>query len=231
MTPSPRLRFAPSPTGYLHVGSARAVLFNWLVARQQGGEMLLRIEDTDTERNRPELIDDILEMLEWLGLDWDGEPVHQSDRFELYREAADKLLAAGQRLLTATAPARRCRRGPASAAARPATTASAATAASSPGPGRALRFRTPDEGSDRLRRPRSGATSRSRTPRSRTSCSLRSNGTPTFLLANVVDDADMGITHVIRGEEHVNGTPEVPAHRGRPRPRRPAGRSPTCRCS
>ena len=82
MSPSPRLRFAPSPTGYLHVGSARAVLFNWLVARREDGVMLLRIEDTDVERNRPELIDNIFEMIEWLGLGWDGEPVHQSDRLE-----------------------------------------------------------------------------------------------------------------------------------------------------
>ena len=92
----PRLRFAPSPTGYLHVGGARTVLFNWLYARQHGGEMVLRIEDTDTERNRPELTDNILEMIEWLGLGWDGEPVHQSDHIAEHGAAADRLLAAGR---------------------------------------------------------------------------------------------------------------------------------------
>src|SRR5918996_1175529 len=91
-----RLRFAPSPTGYLHVGGARTVLFNWLVARQRDGEMLLRIEDTDTERNRPELTDDILREIEWLGLGWDGEAVHQSDRLDLYTKSASELRAAGR---------------------------------------------------------------------------------------------------------------------------------------
>src|SRR5688500_9907653 len=90
-----RLRFAPSPTGYLHVGGGSSALANWMFARQQGGEFLLRIEDTDTERNRPELTDNILEMLEWLGLRWDGEPVHQSDRSDLYTAAAEKLVASG----------------------------------------------------------------------------------------------------------------------------------------
>src|SRR6188472_3113292 len=90
-----RCRFAPSPTGYLHVGGARAALYNWYFARQQGGQFLLRIEDTDAERNRPELTDNILDMLRWLGLDWDGEPVHQSDRFDAYRAAADQLIASG----------------------------------------------------------------------------------------------------------------------------------------
>ena len=90
-----RVRFAPSPTGYLHVGSGHSALANWLVARGGGGEFLLRIEDTDAERNRPELIDDVLAMLRWLGLDWDGEPVHQSERGERYLQAAEKLVADG----------------------------------------------------------------------------------------------------------------------------------------
>ena len=82
MTDVPRCRFAPSPTGYLHVGSAQSALFNWLFARHTGGQFLLRIEDTDAERNRPELTENILDMLRWLGLDWDGEPLHQSDRVD-----------------------------------------------------------------------------------------------------------------------------------------------------
>lgn len=93
-TPSaPRVRFAPSPTGYLHVGGARTALFNWLFARNQRGTFILRVEDTDVERNKPELVDGILRAMQWLGLDWDAGPIHQSQRLELYRAAAEKLLA------------------------------------------------------------------------------------------------------------------------------------------
>src|SRR5271155_2870132 len=87
-----RVRFAPSPTGYLHVGGARTALFNWLFARGQGGTMILRIEDTDAERNKPELVTGILEGLIWLGVQWDEGPFYQSQRTELYREAAKKPL-------------------------------------------------------------------------------------------------------------------------------------------
>src|SRR3954447_4066999 len=86
-----RCRFAPSPTGYLHVGSAQSALFNWLFARSTGAEFLLRIEDTDAERNLPELTENILDMLRWLVLEWDGEPVHQSDRAERHAAAAERL--------------------------------------------------------------------------------------------------------------------------------------------
>jgi glutamyl-tRNA synthetase len=203
---SPRLRFAPSPTGWLHVGSARAVLFNWLVARQSGGEMLLRIEDTDVERNQPELVDNILEILEWLGLRWDGEPVHQSHRLELYTEAADKLLAAGRAYwcdCTAEQVQARAkeRGGP------PGYDGFCRDRGLEQGPGTALRFRTPDEGStsfDDLVR----GTVTFENAKLEDFVLLRSSGIPTFLLANLVDDADMGITHVVRGEEHVNGTPK-----------------------
>ena len=96
VTSSPRVRFAPAPTGYLHVGGARSALFNWLFARQQGGTLVLRIEDTDQERSRPELIEAILESLTWLGIDWDEGPIFQSDRRDLYRTACEKLLADGE---------------------------------------------------------------------------------------------------------------------------------------
>src|ERR1700683_3898350 len=97
MPPSekPRVRFAPSPTGYLHVGGARTALFNWLFARHEGGTLLLRIEDTDIERNRPELVDGILEGLKWLGIEGDEGPIFQSQRLDLYRAAAERLLASG----------------------------------------------------------------------------------------------------------------------------------------
>src|SRR5437899_8100210 len=93
-----RVRFAPSPTGYLHVGGARTALFNWLFARGQGGTMVLRIEDTDVERNKPELVNGILEGLKWLGVDWDEGPFYQSQRSALYLEAAKKCLANGTAL-------------------------------------------------------------------------------------------------------------------------------------
>ena len=91
----PRVRFAPSPTGYLHVGGARTALFNWLFARHEGGTLLLRIEDTDVERNRPELVEGILEGLKWLGVEWDEGPYFQSQRLEMYRIAGEKILASG----------------------------------------------------------------------------------------------------------------------------------------
>src|SRR3981081_3667076 len=94
-----RVRFAPSPTGYLHVGGARTALFNWLFARGQKGTMVLRIEDTDAERNKPELVQGILDGLQWLGVDWDEGPFYQSQRTALYTEAAKKCLANGSAFL------------------------------------------------------------------------------------------------------------------------------------
>ena len=92
---SPRLRFAPSPTGYLHVGGARTALFNWLYARHYGGTLILRIEDTDLERSTPEMVDGILDGLRWLGIDWDEGPFFQTERMELYRAAAGHLINSG----------------------------------------------------------------------------------------------------------------------------------------
>jgi glutamyl-tRNA synthetase len=203
---SPRLRFAPSPTGYLHVGSARAVLFNWLVARREGGEMLLRIEDTDVERNRPELVDNIFEMIEWLGLGWDGTPTRQSERSDLYTAAAEKLLAEGRAYWCDCTPEQvqgraRERGGP------PGYDGFCRDRSLERGQSAALRFRTPDEGSTAFDDLIRGEVS-FENAKLEDFVLLRSNGTPTFLLANIVDDADMGITHVVRGEEHVNGTPK-----------------------
>ena len=95
MTAGPVVRFAPSPTGYLHVGNAHSALVNWLTARRTGGRMLLRIEDTDAERNRPELTENVLDMLRWLGIDWDDEPLHQSDRTDEHRATALRMADAG----------------------------------------------------------------------------------------------------------------------------------------
>ena len=205
MTPV-RVRFAPSPTGYLHVGGASSALANWIFARQQGGEFLLRIEDTDTERNRPELTSNILDMLEWLDIRWDGDPVRQSDRSDLYLAAAEKLVASGAAYYCeCTADEVQARNK--AAGGKPGYDGYCRDRALGPGAGRALRFRTPDDGAtafaDLIR---GEVTVRHETIED--FVLLRSNGTPTFLLANIVDDADMGITHVLRGEEHLNGTPK-----------------------
>jgi glutamyl-tRNA synthetase len=182
------------------------MLFNWLVARQQGGEILLRIEDTDTERNRPDLTDDILEQIQWLGLPWDGAPTHQSERLHLYAKAADELIAAGRAYWCDCTPEQvqqraKDRGGP------PGYDGHCRDRGLERGPDTALRFRVPDNGSttfDDLVR----GTVTFENAKLEDFVVLRSNGIPTFLLANVVDDADMGITHVVRGEEHVNGTPK-----------------------
>jgi glutamyl-tRNA synthetase len=201
-----RVRFAPSPTGFLHVGSGHSALANWLFARHNGGQFLLRIEDTDAERNRPELIGNVLEMLEWLGLSWDGEPVHQSTRADLYRAAAEKLFASGHAYYcdctAELVQARAAERG-----GKPGYDRFCRDRGLGPGDGRALRFRVPD----------GGATGWTDLIRGEVSFEheniedfvvLRSNGAPMFLLANAFDDADMAITHVIRGEDHVNSTPK-----------------------
>ncbi len=201
-----RVRFSPAPTGYLHVGSARSALFNWLYARHTGGTFIVRVEDTDTERSTRELTEAVFEALRRLDLDWD-ETYHQSERFDLYRAAADRLLESGlayrcdcsQDDVKARSEARG---GP------PGYDGHCRDRDVQPGEGVVVRFRTPDEGS----------TGWDDVVRGRVEFEnvhledfviVRSNGVPMFLLANAVDDADMGITHVIRGEDLVNTTPKV----------------------
>ena len=170
--------------------------------------MLLRIEDTDTERNRPELTDDILEMIEWLGLGWDGEPVHQSDRLRPLPRRGRQAAGRGPRVLLRLHRRAGAGAGARSGAARPGYDGFCRDRGLEPGP-------APRCGSARPTRARPRSTTSSAatvtvraTARSRTSCCCGPTACPTFLLANVVDDADMGITHVVRGEEHVNGTPK-----------------------
>jgi len=163
---------APSPTGLLHIGGVRTFLFNWLFARQQGGECLLRIENTDTSREVAESVEQIQESLRWLGIDWDGPVMFQLDRFDVAREYAEKLLAEGK-------------------------------AYEDEG---AVRFRIPDEGTvawdDAVRGRIEFANENLADP-----VILRSDGRPTYNFANPVDDMVDGITHVIRGEDHVSNTP------------------------
>ena len=203
---TPRCRFAPSPTGYLHVGSAQSALFNWLFAHGAGGEFLLRIEDTDAERNRPELTDNILDMLRWLGVGWDGEPVHQSDRTELHLAAAASLFAAGVAYYCeCTAEEVQARNK--AAGGKPGYDGFCRSRGLGPGPGRALRFRIPDGGATRWADLIRGDVTFEHA-NLEDFVVVRSSGMPMFLLANTVDDATMGITHVIRGEDHVNNTPK-----------------------
>ncbi len=200
-------RFAPSPTGYLHIGGARTALFNWLYARRFGGRMLLRIEDTDRERSTQGAIDAILDGLSWLGLDWDGEPVHQFARADRHREAAETLLAAGH--------AYRCF---ASAEELQQMRDTARAEGRAPRYDGRWRDRDPSEAPAgaksviRLRAPTEGETVVDDAVQGRVTWAnkdlddlvlLRSDGNPTYMLAVVVDDHDMGVTQIIRGDDHL----------------------------
>jgi len=201
-----RVRFAPSPTGYLHVGHGSSALANWMLARHEGGEFLLRIEDTDTERNRPELTTNMLEMLQWLGLQWDGDPLFQSERMHLYHAAADKLLAESHAYYCECTAEQVQARNKA-AGGKPGYDGFCRDKGLEAGPGRALRFRAPDDGKTSFEDLIRGTVTVDNA-NIEDFVVLRSNGNPTFLVANIVDDADMAITHVLRGEEHLNGTPK-----------------------
>ena len=202
---SPRVRFAPSPTGYFHVGSARTALFNWLFARQQGGTFVLRIEDTDAERNREEWVEGILSALSWLGMDPDEGPYRQSERAAVHEQAVDRLWEGG--FLYACGCTREEVEARTKANATPGYDGYCRDKGLSR-EGRALRFRVPDDGetvvADLVRGdvvfPHSAIED---------FVVVKSNGAPLFVLANVVDDIDMGITHVIRGEDLLPSTPKA----------------------
>src|SRR5215208_8211205 len=208
MTATIVTRFAPSPTGFLHIGGARTALFNWLYARARGGKMLLRIEDTDRERSTQAAIDAILDGLSWLGIEWDGETVFQFSRVARHREVAEQLLAAGK--------AYRCY-------ASPQELADMREAAKREG--RSVRYdgrwrdRDPSEAAPgikpviRLKAPLTGETVIEDQVQGRVVWQngnlddlvlLRSDGTPTYMLAVVVDDHDRAVTHIIRGDDHLN---------------------------
>jgi glutamyl-tRNA synthetase len=210
-----RVRFAPSPTGFLHVGSARTALFNWLYARHVGGTLVLRIEDTDVERSRQEWTEGIQTTLRWLGLDWDEGPYFQSARFDRHLEAAQELLASGaayecfctEEEITARYEARKAK-GPADPGydghCRDLTSAQRAALAAEGRP-RSIRFRTPDDGTSTFGDVIRGEVT---VPWSTIPdfVIVRTSGAPVFYLANAIDDADTGITHVIRGEDLTDTT-------------------------
>src|SRR5467141_222824 len=200
-------RFAPSPTGFLHIGGARTALFNWLYARSRGGKMLLRIEDTDRERSTKAAIDAILDGLTWLGIDWDGEAIYQYSRAARHREVVEELLAAGR--------AYRCYASQAELAEM--REKARAEGRSKLYDGR-WRDRDPAEAPAgvqpviRLKAPLTGETVIEDQVQGRVTWQnenlddlvlLRSDGNPTYMLAVVVDDHDMGVTHIIRGDDHL----------------------------
>jgi glutamyl-tRNA synthetase len=194
-----RLRFAPSPTGALHIGGARTALFNWLLARgTDGAEFVLRIEDTDRERSTPENVEQILEALEWLGIDYDGDPVFQSQRADRHAEVVQKLIGDGH--------AYRSTAGPDEIAAWREREGNRGFRGSDEGTG-AVRLRFPDEGETTVR-----DIIRGESPfENRLLDDLviaRADGTPVYHLAVVVDDHDAGITHVVRGADHYSNTPK-----------------------
>ncbi|MGH2982644.1 MAG: glutamate--tRNA ligase [Solirubrobacterales bacterium] len=196
-----RVRFAPSPTGALHIGGARTALYNWLFARGQGGEMVLRIEDTDRERSTPENVEQILDALRWLELDWDEGPLSQHERADRHRERIDELLESG-----------RAYRDPATAEDVRAWKEEHGKehgyrGEPSDDPEAAVRLRVPDEGdtvvSDEIR-------GEVRFPNASNDDFViaRGDGSTLYNFAVAVDDADMGISHVIRGDDHLSNTPK-----------------------
>jgi glutamyl-tRNA synthetase len=204
----PVLRFAPSPTGYLHIGNARTALFNWLFARHTGGTFLLRIEDTDRERSTPEAVAAILNGLEWLGLNWDGQTIYQFARSQRHREVADQLLAAGR--------AYRCYATQQELAEMRERQRAAGQPMRYDGRWRDRASSDAPDGAPfvvRLRAEQTGETVvadvvlgdvRFQNEQLDDMVLLRSDGTPTYMLAVVVDDHDMAVTHVIRGADHLN---------------------------
>ena len=200
-------RFAPSPTGFLHIGGARTALFNWLYARHFGGRMLLRIEDTDRERSTPEAIAAIVDGLEWLGLQWDGEVVHQFARADRHREVVGQLLASGnayrcwatqEELAQMRAEAKAEHRTPRYDGRWRDRDAAEAPAGVAP----AIRLRAPQDGETVVDDQVQGRVTWSNKDLD-DFVLLRSDGNPTYMLAVVVDDHDMGVTNIIRGDDHL----------------------------
>jgi glutamyl-tRNA synthetase len=168
-----KVRFAPSPTGFLHLGSARTALFNWLYARHTGGKFLLRIEDTDKARSSKKFLDEILEDLKWMGIDWDDEPLHQSQRFDVYREKAEEILAKEKAYKEGEAIIFKVEKG------------------------RTIEVNDMIHGKIAVN-----------TDDIKDQVMIKSDGSPTYNFACVVDDAYMEITHILRGDDHISNSPK-----------------------
>jgi glutamyl-tRNA synthetase len=211
-----RVRFAPSPTGYLHVGGARTALYNWLFARHVGGVLVLRIEDTDVDRSKPELTTAILESLEWLGLNWDEGPIYQSQRLDRYREMALNLERLGHAYPCFCTPEELQAKRAKAEAERRAWKYDGACRALAPadqarlraeGRPAAVRFRVPDSGQTSFEDQVFGHLEVDHRDLE-DFVLLRSDGHPTYHLGVVADDLDLRITHVIRGADHISNTPK-----------------------
>ncbi|QZD92691.1 glutamate--tRNA ligase [Qipengyuania xiapuensis] len=201
-------RFAPSPTGFLHIGGARTALFNWLYARHHGGKALLRIEDTDRKRSTQEAIDKIIEGLDWLGLDFDEAPVFQSDRAARHAEVANQLLEAGHAYKCFATPdeleemraEQRANKQPMRYDRRWRDREESEAPAGAP---YVIRLKVPTEGETVIDDEVQGKVT-VKNAEIDDYVLLRADGTPTYMLAVVVDDHDMGVTHIIRGDDHLN---------------------------
>jgi glutamyl-tRNA synthetase len=213
---SPRVRFAPSPTGYLHVGGARTALFNWLFGRHFGGTLILRIEDTDLERSTPEMVEGILLGMRWLGLDWNEGPYYQSQRVDLYKAAAAKLLESNAAYYCfCSKDDLEQRRKKAAEEGRPPKyegtcrklDRSEALQRKNAGEPAALRFAVPESGSTSFDDAVFGKVEFANSELE-DFVLLRSDGSPTYHLSVVADDIDLRITHIIRGADHISNTPK-----------------------
>lgn len=208
MKNSVRVRFAPSPTGHLHIGGVRTALFNYLFARHHGGAFILRIEDTDQERSTQEFLKSILQGMEWLGMEWDEGPLHQFERLKIYQGHVEGLLKEGR--------AYRCYCGPEdleakrkellAAGKKPKYDGTCRRRADQPNLPFCIRFKAPEAGVVTFNDICRGAITVDRKELD-DMIILRTDGTPTYNLTVVVDDVTMKITHVIRGDDHLNNTP------------------------
>jgi glutamyl-tRNA synthetase len=205
-----RVRFAPSPTGHLHIGGARTALFNWLLARGRGGKFILRIEDTDRSRSTEDYIDSIIEGMRWLGLDWDEGPYRQTDRFDIYKRYIDKLLAEEKAYHCYCTPEElETRRKEALARGASLKYDGRCKDLKEPVPDRpaSVRFKMPQAGNIVVEDMIKGNIVFENNQLDDLIIA-RSDGTPTYNFVVVVDDVDMDITHVIRGDDHLNNTPK-----------------------
>lgn len=202
-------RFAPSPTGFLHVGGARTALYSWLYAKSQGGKFVLRIEDTDIERSTQAAIDAILEGMQWLGLEWDEGPFYQTKRFARYNQVIDQLLAEGKayKCFMPAAELDAIREEQMNKGEKPRYPGTWRDRTDHPADQPfAIRFKTPQSGSVVVKDHIRGNIEIANTELDDLII-RRSDGTPTYNFCVVIDDWDMGITHVVRGEDHINNTP------------------------
>lgn len=209
MSDKVRVRFAPSPTGFLHIGGARTALFNWLYARHNNGKFILRIEDTDRSRSTDEYLEAIIKGMDWLGLDSDEGPFRQTDRFEIYKKYVDRLIEQGKAYYCYCSPEElEARRKEAMAEGRPLKYNGRCRNLNQPvsdiNP--VVRFRMPQEGTTVVDDMIRGKVS-FENEQLDDLIIQRSDGTPTYNLTVVVDDVDMEITHVVRGDDHLNNTP------------------------